>query len=232
MSQPATARSACRRRTFVAGLPLFAAFLGCRLFSTDNEYSMEESGEFSASAQLPNPLLIPAGDREFIWNQIVDELDNYFTIQREQRIQSVSNVLTEGTIQMRPRVGATYLEPWRPDSTTSYERTLATFQSIRRTARARVIPVENGTLLDLTVLKELEHLERPAQASAGAMIARHDSSLVREEVPPGTFTVTPGWIALGRDVALEQRILRNLYGRLCNPATPHKVPAEGIFADR
>jgi hypothetical protein len=229
MSHFVPAWSSLSRRRFLAGLPLLAILTGCRLFPHD-EISVEEIAE-AGPRLVPNPLPIPAGDREFIWNQIVDELDNYFVIQREQRVQLVSNVLTEGQIQTRPRVGATFLEPWRPDSTTPYERTLATFQSIRRTARARVIPVENGTLLDLTVLKELEHMERPAQATAGALIARHDSSIIREEVPPGTFSVTPGWISLGRDIALEQRILNNLRGRLCNPATPHKIPAEGIFSE-
>ena len=66
---------------------------------------------------------------------------------------------------------------------------------------SRVIPVEDGQLLDLVVLKELEHLDRPAQATAGAVIARHDQSVIREEVPPGTFSITPGWIPQGRDVA-------------------------------
>lgn len=220
------------RRLFLAGLPAFALALGCRLFHGDDaaEVVLEEEMPVSAGI-VSNPLFIPAGDREFIWNQIVDEIDNYFTIQREERVQLVSGILTEGQIVTRPRVGATFLEPWRPDSTTRYERALATLQSIRRTLRARVIPVEEGQLLDVVVLKELEHLDRPAQATAGALIAPHDSTLVREEVPPGTFSVTPGWISLGRDVALEQRILNNLRGRLCNPSTPHKIPAQGVFTD-
>lgn len=187
-----------------------------------------EEFEFGGDDLVPNPLFIPAGDREFVWNQIIDEIDNYFVILREERVHVVSGVLTEGQILTRPKVGATYLEPWRADSTTRYERTLATLQSIRRTARARVIPVEDGQLLDLVVLKELEHLDRPAQATAGAVIARHDQSVIREEVPPGTFSITPGWIPQGRDVALEQRILNNLRGRLCDPTTPAVLPAEKI----
>jgi len=226
---PTNSPSVLSRRLFLAGLPAFALAAGCRLFSRDQEHV--EEVELLGTGQVDNPLFIPPGDREFIWNQIVDELDNYFTIQREERVQLVSGILTEGQILTRPKVGATYLEPWRPDSTSRYERTLATLQSIRRTARARVIPVEDGTLLDLVVHKELEHLDRPAQATAGAVIAPHDSSLVREEVPPGTFSITPGWISLGRDCALEQRILNNLRGRLCDPSTPHKFPAEGIFTD-
>jgi hypothetical protein len=226
MPQSTLTIAATSRRSFLAGLPLCALLAGCRLFHPPGPPPDEID---PASRLVPNPLFIPAGDREFIWNQIVDELDDYFVILREERPQSVGGVLTEGQILTRPQVGATYLEPWRADSTTSYERTLATFQSIRRTARARVIPVEEGQLLDLTVLKELEHLERPAQATAGALIPRHDQSVIREEVPPGMFTVTPGWISQGRDVALEQRILNNLRGRLCNPATPSKL--SGMPAD-
>jgi hypothetical protein len=216
------------RRSFLAGIPLCALLAGCRLFHPPGPPPQEFE---PVSRLVPNPLFIPAGDREFIWNQIIDELDNYFVILREERVQSVGGILTEGQIQTRPQVGATYLEPWRADSTTRYERTLATLQSIRRTARARVIPVEEGQLLDLTVLKELEHMDRPAQATAGALIARHDQSVIREEVPPGTFSITPGWISQGRDIALEQRILNNLRGRLCNPATPHKLPPEGTPTD-
>ena len=222
--------SAFSRRLFLAGLPIIAAALGCRMFSAPQEPTDEEllagQAEFEGGGLIANPLFIPAGDREFIWNQIVDEIDNYFVILREERVQLVSGVLTEGQIQTRPQVGATYLEPWRADSTTRYERTLATLQSIRRTARARVIPVQDGQLLDVVVFKELEHLDRPAHATAGAVIARHDQSVVREEVPPGTFSITPGWIPQGRDVALEQRILNNLRGRLCNPATPHTLPVD------
>lgn len=218
--------SAIRRRLFLASLPACAALLGCRMFHPPEP--LPEEVVMEGGNLVPNPLFIPAGDREFIWNQIVDEMDNYFAILREERVQDVGGILTEGQIQTRPQVGATFLEPWRADSTTRYERTLATFQSIRRTARARVIPVEDGQLLDMVVLKELEHLDRPAQATAGAVIARHDQSVIREEVPPGTFSITPGWIPQGRDVALEQRMLNNLRGRLCNPSTPATLPADGL----
>jgi hypothetical protein len=229
MPSSPTSSSVIHRRLFLAGLPALAMLLGCRLF--DPPEPLPEEMELAGGNLVPNPLFIPAGDREFIWNQIIDEIDNYFVILREERVQNVSGILTEGQIQTRPQVGATFLEPWRADSTTRYERTLATFQSIRRTARARVIPVEDGQLLDLVVLKELEHLDRPAQATAGAVIARHDQSVIREEIPPGTFSITPGWIPQGRDVALEQRILNNLRGRLCNPNTPAKLPADGFPAE-
>ena len=217
------------RRLFLAGVPALAALVGCRLFHPPEP--LPEEVVMAGGNLVPNPLFIPDGDREFIWNQIIDEIDNYFTILREERVQNVSGILTEGHIQTRPQVGATYLEPWRADSTTRYERTLATFQSIRRTARARVIPVEDGQLLDLVVLKELEHLDRPAHATAGAVIARHDQSVIREEIPPGTFSITPGWIPQGRDVALEQRMLNNLRGRLCNPNTPAQLPLEDLPAE-
>jgi hypothetical protein len=172
---------------------------------------------------IENPLFIPAGDREFIWNQIVDELDNYFAIAREDRVRLESGILTEGRIETRPQGAATLLEPWRADSTPGYERLHATLQTIRRTGQARVIPVENGYLLNLLVLKELEDVDKPVQASAGAVIQRYDSSFIREPIPPGTFSITPGWIPLGRDISLEQQMLANLRARLCNPNLPADV---------
>jgi hypothetical protein len=196
--------------------------LGCRLFRGRGDSTYDAPPD-AASAQVENPLLIPAGDREFIWNQIVDELDNYFYIQREERVRLEAGILTEGQIDTRPQVGATLLEPWRIDSTNGYERMHSTLQTIRRTAKARIIPVEAGYLLNLVVLKELEELDKPVQASAGAVLQRYDTSLVREQVPPGTFPITPGWIPLGRDVSLEQQILANLKSRLCNPNTPARM---------
>lgn len=227
----------CRNRSIATVahttlIVLAATLCGCGLFrsrAADPEFSNVENGP--NGGLISNPLFIPGGEREFVWNQIIDEIDNYFTIQREARIQVVGGVLTEGTIETRFKTGSTYLEPWRIDSSPGYEKLHATLQSIRRSARARLIPVENGYMLNVIVHKELEDVDKPVQASAGAMIQRHDSSLVREQVPPGTFSITPGWISQGRDVTLEQQILANLKSRLCDLNTPFKEPAQGTFTD-
>jgi hypothetical protein len=159
-------------------------------------------------------MFIPAVDRELLWNQTVDSVDDFFRIEREDRLRQIGGVLTEGRIDTFPTIGSTMLEPWRTDSTRGYEKLHATLQSIRRRATVRVIPTEGGYLLDVAVQKELEDLDKPENATAGGSTLRHDGTLVRQEGAPGRYTVTLGWIPIGRDMRLEQRILADVSARL------------------
>jgi hypothetical protein len=163
---------------------------------------------------LPNPLPVPATDYEFLWQQLVDEVDDYFRIEREERVRLVGGVLTEGRIETFPQPGATVLEPWRGDSTHGFERTESTLQSIRRRATVRVIPAAEGYLVELAVFKELEDVNRPENATSGGVSLRHDGSLVRVQLAPEAGPTTLGWIPLGRDVSLEQKMLGELQRRL------------------
>jgi hypothetical protein len=168
----------------------------------------------SAPAVVENPLFVPAMDREFIWNQTVDAVDDYFRIEREERVRLIGGVLTEGRIDTHPTMGSTLLEPWRNDSTPGYEKLHATLQSIRRRATVRVIPTDGGYLIEVHVLKELEDLDKPEHATAGGATLRHDGSLVRQEGAAGRYSVTLGWIPVGRDLTLEQQLLADLQARL------------------
>lgn len=163
---------------------------------------------------LPNPLPVPVTDYEFLWQQLVDEVDDYFRIEREERVQLVGGVLTEGRIETYPLAGATILEPWRRDATHGYERAESTFQSIRRRATIRVTPTAAGYLVDLAVFKELEDVNRSENAPSGGVSLQHDGSLVRVELAPDTGPITLGWIPLGRDTVLEQRMLAELLKRV------------------
>ena len=163
---------------------------------------------------IENPLFVPAMDREYLWNQTVDAVDDYFRIEREERVRLIAGVLTEGRIDTFPLSGSTILEPWRRDSTRGYEKWHATLQAIRRQATVRVIPTEGGYLLDVAVQKELEDLDKPEHATAGGATLRYDGTLVRQQGAPGRFSVTLGWIPIGRDCSLEQRILADISERL------------------
>jgi hypothetical protein len=162
---------------------------------------------------LQNPLLVPAVDRDLLWEQVIDSLDDYFTIQREERVRQVGDVLLEGRIETFPVGGATLLEPWRRDSTHGPERLQSTLQSIRRRAVVRVTPTANGYLIDLAVYKELEDLASPQHASVGQARVRHETTLNRNEEETGGDMFTLGWIPLGRDASLEQRILQEIRDR-------------------
>lgn len=167
-----------------------------------------------------NPAVLPNVDRDLLWQHLVDVVDDYFAIQHEESVRLIGDVITEGRIDTFPELGSTFFEPWRRDSANSYEKLESTLQTIRRQATVRVIPTAGGYLVDVAVFKELEDLARPEQATAGAATLRNDTSLHRVVQPIGDQPFVQGWIPLGRDVALEQRILGQLRARLCLPAQP------------
>jgi hypothetical protein len=182
-----------------------------------------------------NPLFVAATDREFLWNTLVDTVDDYFKVQREERVRLVGGVLTEGRIDTFYAPGSTYLEPWRHDSTPGYEKHHATLQSIRRRATLRVMPAPGGYLVEAIVDKELEDLDRPEQATAGQSTLRHDGTIVRIQGQVQGSPIQLGWIPLGRDASLEQRILLELRSKFANPGNVSApLPAEvnqGAYLD-
>ena len=202
---------------------LFAVCLlpaGCGHHAGLTQYGSSATIAVPVSPTLENPFVVPVTEGEFLWNQVVDTLDDYFKIEREERVRAIGGVLTAGRIDTYPTTGATLLEPWRHDSTPGFERLHSTLQSVRRRAVVHVVPVERGFSIEVVVFKELEDLDRPEHASVAAPALRHDGSLVRTELTPSPSPVTLGWIPLGRDLSLEQRILAELQGRLAQPPYP------------
>jgi hypothetical protein len=167
-------------------------------------------------------LHIPVTNREWAWEQIVDVVDDYFRVGHERQVQLVGDVLTEGRIDVIPQVGATLAEPHRRDSVGRYNRWESTLQTIRRRAVIRVIPDSTGLLVDITVEKDLEDLPRPEYATAGAAAFRNDNSLPTDSGEAVSRTDLYGrWILIGRDPALEQRMLAEIQARLApQAATP------------
>jgi len=162
-----------------------------------------------------NYLYVPVSNQDWTWEQIVDVVDDYFRIERENRVQLVGNIMTEGRIDTFPQVGATWLEPHRPDSVGWDNRWESTFQTIRRRGVLRIIPEQGGYLLDVAVYKELEDLPRPESSMAGAATFRNDNSLrsrLGEEVSRTRFAAN--WIPQGRDPFAEQQILADIQARL------------------
>jgi hypothetical protein len=194
------------------GLLIACATSGCSLF--------RKSGP---PPQLPNPLEIPVSDHEFAWNVIVDTVDDYFEIAREERVHLIGDVMTEGKIETRAASGATILEPWRRDRTRGFELWQGTFQSIRRQAEISVSPSSVGYGVHVIVRKELEDLARPEWATTGGIIQRYDGSLTRPSGERIGGPLTLGWIPQGRDIALEQKILADLYARMYNAVPPPPV---------
>ena len=164
-----------------------------------------------------NPAFIATSDHQCAWETVVDVVDDYFEIEREDPVRLAGDVLTEGRLDTFPKVGATIFEPWLSDSANTRERVECTLQSIRRRALVRVIPTQGGYWVDLAVYKELEDVVQPEQATAGGGTFRYDSSLTRVVNPIGEQEINEGWIPLGRDQALEQKMLSEI--EACFPGT-------------
>lgn len=211
----------------LCALALVASAAGCKLHSPRGVPGPPITAGSVRLGPPQNPLFVSGLDPEFLHNQVVDTVDDYFKVQREERVRNAGGVLTEGRVETYPQVGGTLFEPWRRDSTAGFERLHATLQSIRRRALVRIIPVEGGTLLDVAVYKELEDVAFPEQSSVGDATMRYDLSLIRqqgkERLAPGSL----GWIPQGRDASLEQVILSQLRGRLNVPDVTDLPPVMG-----
>jgi hypothetical protein len=166
-----------------------------------------------------NPVFIPGTDFQRIWETVVDVVDDYFRIEREEPVRLVGNVLTEGRLDTFPEVSSTLLEPWRRDSATSYDKVEATLQSMRRRAQVRVLPAEGGFWVDVAVYKELEDMVQPEQSTVGSATFHTESTQVRIINPIGAQEMHQGWIPKGRDPNLEQLMICQLQSRLSG-ATP------------
>jgi len=194
---------------------------------------------YAAAAQsVRNSVVIPPLDAELVWSRMVDVADDYFKVAAEQRVVFANGVPTEGRIDTFPQTGSTLLEPWRGDSVGFRERLESTLQSIRRRGTMRLIPDPAGWRIEAVVLKELENMPRPMQATTGGASFRNDDSLYRYGTPLPTLgqqvgdqprpvaapTPNLGWIPLGRDPLLEQRMLSKVLAKLGVAPMPQAEP--------
>lgn len=169
---------------------------------------------------IANPIFVPATDDQLAWEQIADVVSGYFTIAREQQVRRSGAAWSEGQIETAYQGGASWLEPFRKDSVGAFNRWESTFQTIRRKAVVRVIPDANGFLVEVVVEKELEDLPHPERASAGVAVFPNDTSLPTSRSGDVSRTLSsPRWLPLGRDPALEARMLAEIHARLYGVTT-------------
>jgi hypothetical protein len=160
-----------------------------------------------------NPTLLPIRDPQLAWETVVDVVDDYFQVRREEPVRVVEGAATPGRLETVEQVSPTWLEPWRRDTVGPYERLESTLQTMRRRAVVHVSPAEGGYWVEVQVFKELEGLRRPEHATAGAATFRYDESLTRVVDPIDREDRPETWIPQGRDTVLEQWILGHLQAR-------------------
>lgn len=182
---------------------------GCRAFLSDADSQAQ-----LVNQEIQNPVQIPMLDRFLVMDEISDEMDDYFHIAREEQIRIADGVVTEGWIETWPRIGSTILEPWHHDSTRGFEKLHASLQTVRRQGKVRIIPSGDSYLVDVKVFKELEDNPTPFRSAASGKYLRHDNALDVGFEDYWNTSQNEGWISMGRDVSLEQRILSRIVQRL------------------
>jgi len=195
---------------------------GCSGLPPDGQPSVVALG---VAGGAPNPLFVACCDPQAIWETVVDVVDNYFRVEREEPVRVIGTTVTEGRLETFPEPGATLLEPWRFDSVGLHNRVECTLQSVRRRAQVREIPGQGGFWIDMAVFKELEDAREPYMSTAGAATFHYDTSLVRVVNPIGEQDVTRGWIPYGRDDSLEQRMLGHIQARVSGYGAPFRIGA-------
>ena len=167
---------------------------------------VDNPARVSSSAETcPNPVYVPHGPwvYGYVFEHVLDVIDDYFEIFYANRY--------DGRIETFPRIAPGLLEPWKPGSPDLAQRTLATLQTIRHRASVIITPAnDGGFFVDVKVYKDLEDLERPVRQTAGAAAFRSDNTVQRQFEVIDATVVDSGWIPLGRDIRLEQVILKRL----------------------
>jgi hypothetical protein len=158
---------------------------------------------------VENPIYVPLGPQSYgdVFEKVIDIVDTYFEIDTANRY--------DGTIRTFPRIAPGFEQFWKPGSPDFDQRLEATLQTIRHRAEVLIQAADDGGyFVSVTVYKELEDLPKPVRATAGAASFRSDNTVERqfEVIDPTVFE--SNWIPLGRDIPLEQEIIRQIKSSL------------------
>jgi hypothetical protein len=162
----------------------------------------------SCNEDAPNPVYVPPLSYGQVFETMLTVLHDYdFEILESNRY--------DGRIEAYPRVSPGILQLVKPGSPDVYDRLLATFQTYRHRVSIVIQPANNrGYFVEVIARKELEDLPKPIRATVGGAIFRPDYNVERQyEVIDSTF-FEPNWVFKGRDVPLEQEMIRRIKKQL------------------
>jgi hypothetical protein len=158
----------------------------------------------SCNEEDQNPIYVPPLPYGKVFETMLRVLNDYdFEILDPNRY--------DGRIEAVPRVSPGLLELFRPGSPDVYDRLLATFQTYRHRISIVIQPANNrGYFVEVIARKELEDLAKPIRSTIGGAIFRPLNDVDRQfEVIDSTF-FEPNWFFKGRDVPLEQELIRRI----------------------
>lgn len=187
------------------------AALGCRRLPP---LPLPPSAPMPIEVPVNNPSHVPNMDPQYLWEQVADSVDDYFSdFESEEPVRRRADRIQEGKLVTYPEISGTIFEPHRRE-TSGYEKLQSTFQTIRRTATVTVIPDATGYIIEVRVIKEQEDVDQSQFSAAGSAAQRHDGTIVRNENQLRQLPATLGWYEIGRDTALERKILARILGRI------------------
>jgi len=149
----------------------------------------------------------PGGEAyALLFERVLDVVDDDFEIAFASRY--------DGRIECKPKIAPGLEQPLKPGSPSLYERTLASFQTYRHRCFVIIQPVDRGYMINVTVLLELEDLPHPTRDVMGGAAFRSDADVDRRFETIDPAVVSHVWIPRGRDVPMEQKILRKIRWRV------------------
>lgn len=118
-----------------------------------------------------------------------------------------------GTIITRPLSGAQLLEFWRKDTVGRFNKAEANLHSIRKIVRLDISREDGGLCIKCTAITQrlsLTEDEITSTSQAYRMFSESGESMQKLKLRKGQAS----WLELGRDAALEKRILEKIAAKI------------------
>ncbi len=165
------------------------------------------------AAQTPEQL-------EELWESAGDTLRaHYFRLDRQDR--------NEGVITTYPETSANWFEWWRPQPQPAYYWAEANLHTMQRQATVQIKPAADHGSYDVGV--EIERyrysLEERQIDNSAAALRLFSGGAPTESGQRLSPAESSHWVRLGRDAALEERLLSTLLRRYRSSAAPATQPA-------
>ncbi len=161
-----------------------------------------------ATGPVSNPTYIALGTTNDAYRKVFERVTDLLS---DYQFEIAEANPYAGLIRTHPRVAPGLEQFFKPGSPDSGERTLNTLQSIRNIIVVKIDGARDGGFwVDVRVYKELENVDRPIRATAGAAAFRSDNPIDRQYEVIEPVAVSGGWIPIGEDAAFEQELLARL----------------------
>jgi hypothetical protein len=160
----------------------------------------------ASSCQEQNPYFISLGPNQYglVFEKVLQTLSDFGF-----EVPPGDSNRYDGRIEALPRVAPGLGLLLKAGSPNMYERLLATTQTYRHRLTVLIQPAnQGGFFIEFIARKELEDLSRPIRSTVGGSVFRTENTAERQTEVIDTTYFDSAWIFKGRDVELEQELIR------------------------